>query len=317
MSDFDWDQKISLADELASCCSLCPHDCGVNRLIGEKGFCGAGPDLIISSIFPHHGEEPPLTGTHGSGTVFFSHCTLKCEFCQNFQISQGLIGDVYPQEAFAERMVWLAQSGCLNINWVTSTHFLPWTLRGLRIAAAHGLAIPLVYNCSGYESLAALDILKNVVDIYLPDMKYGTNIPASELSHAADYPQKNQSAIKKMFAQVGPLKTNEQGIAQQGLIIRHLVLPGELAGSFEILDFLKKTFDPDDITISLMAQYTPLYRANANPILGRRISRQEYEPVRKAFIKAGFGGYFQELEELNTSFTIDFSKRKSEALTGE
>jgi putative pyruvate formate lyase activating enzyme len=313
----EWDRIIASLDKLASPCQLCPRACRVDRLKGETGFCGAPGELIISSIFLHHGEEPPISGTGGSGTVFFSHCTLKCIFCQNFQISQGSEGRPYSVEELAAAMVDLQTQGCHNINLVTATHFLPWVVRAIRVAVQNDLSIPIVYNCSGYEQAHVMALLKGIVDIYLPDMKYGDNAHAKRYSQAADYVDFNKYALREMFRQVGPLKTDENGIAVRGLCIRHLVLPEGGAGSFAIVDYLEKNYDPQDLTISLMAQYRPLYKACEYREINRQITLEEYEPVKEKFISAGFNGFFQELERMDTGFVIDFSKRKRERLTGE
>jgi putative pyruvate formate lyase activating enzyme len=312
----DWDRKIAAADRLAQSCSLCPRRCGVNRLAGERGFCQAADRLTISSIFAHHGEEPPLSGTAGSGTVFFTHCTLQCVFCQNFQISHEQEGRPYTEDELGRELLRLQAEGCHNINLVTPTHFLPWILRAFKLATAAGLHLPVVYNCSGYELPQTLAILDGVVDVYLPDMKYGADEAARCYSQAGDYVEVNRQAIREMFRQVGALRLDEQGIARRGLIIRHLVLPDGLAGSRSILDFLLATFDPQDISISLMAQYRPIFNAAQYPRISRRITTAEYEPVRQAFLAAGFEGFYQEPEEMDESFLIDFKQRKSEPLTG-
>jgi putative pyruvate formate lyase activating enzyme len=312
----EWSAKIAQADAYAASCCLCPRNCGVNRLTGERGFCNAPHGLVISSAFAHHGEEPPLSGTNGSGTIFFSHCTLGCAFCQNWQISHSGEGKAWTPRELANRMLELQNEGCHNVNLVTASHFLPWILRALEIAFRDGLSIPIVYNSSGYESTDVITLLSGVVDIWLPDMKYGTNEPALSYSQAADYVEVNQKAIRAMFRQVGSLKTTSDDIATRGLCIRHLVLPGGLAGSLTILDFLLNTFDPADIFVSLMAQYRPLHKALNDSLLNRRVLPEEYETVKKQFLDAGFAGFFQEYELLDTGFVIDFSKRKTERLTG-
>jgi putative pyruvate formate lyase activating enzyme len=258
-----WKEKIDCADAIAAACALCPRQCGVNRGAGERGFCDAPGHLFISSIFPHHGEEPPFSGSHGSGTVFFSFCTLRCPFCQNYQISHEGEGRQFSEQELAGKMLGLQQQGCHNINLVTATHFLPWFLRSLRIAARGGLEIPILYNCGGYENAEALDVLNGIVDIYLPDMKFGDNADALRYCRAGDYVEVNQRAVRSMFKQVGPLRIDTNGIAYRGMCIRHLVLPNGKAGSGKILDFLLSTFDPSEITISLMAQYRPMYKAPA------------------------------------------------------
>jgi putative pyruvate formate lyase activating enzyme len=273
--------------------------------------------MRISSIFPHHGEEPPVSGTGGSGTVFFSHCTLRCIFCQNYQISHDGEGERYLPEDLARRCVGLQDAGCHNINLVTPGHYLPWILEALREAAAGGLHIPVVYNCGGYETGEALGILDGVVDIYLPDMKYGGDEAALQYSNAPDYVAVNRRAVREMFRQVGPLRVDARGVARRGLIVRHLVLPGGEAGSESVREFLAATFDPHDIAMSVMAQYRPLYRARECAAIDRRVTAVEYAAVRDAFIRSGFEGYYQEIESLDSSFVIDFRERKFERLDGK
>jgi len=316
LSETDWDDRIRRADSLASSCTLCPRACGVNRLNGESGFCKAPGNLVISSIFPHHGEEPPISGEKGSGTVFFTYCTLQCIFCQNFQLSHQAEGRSYSPGELALAMLDLQRQGCHNINLVTPTHFLPWLLRALKEAVGMGLCIPLVHNNGGYETPESLELLKDIVDIYLPDMKYGCADQAKRYSHAQDYVEVNQKAIIAMFRQVGPLRSNKNGIAYRGLCIRHLVLPFGGAFSERVVDFLARTFDPHDITVSLMAQYRPLYRAVEIPELSRTLAPEEYLRARRLFEDADITGYYQELPRLDERFCIDFKKRKSEPLTG-
>ncbi len=317
LSENDWDERIDTLDRLAARCELCPRRCGVNRPAGERGFCGAPAEPVVSSIFPHHGEEPPISGTGGSGTVFFTYCTLKCVFCQNYQISHEAEGRPYSVDELAHKLIGLENAGCHNINLVTPTHFLPWLMRALRRAAGQGLTVPLVYNCGGYELERTVDLLAGVVDIWLPDMKYGDNIPAQRYSSAPDYVAINQAAIRRMFRQVGPLACDAAGIAHRGLLIRHLVLPNDQSVSRAVLDFLTRTFDPRDISVSLMAQYRPLYCAERHEPIGRRVGLSEYEAIKREFIAAGFEGYYQEPEKLDTAFVIDFTRRKEEPLTGE
>lgn len=314
LTDSDWNQKIAAAWELASSCRLCPRACRVDRRAGALGFCRAPGHLHISSIFPHHGEEPPLSGTGGSGTVFFSHCTLRCSYCQNHQISHDGQGREYTVAELATQLLSLQKRGCHNINLVTPTHFLPWILEALRATSDRGLEVPVVYNCGGYEAAETLAVLDGVVDIYLPDMKYADSDTAGDLSGARDYPTVNREAIRTMFRQVGPLRINADGIATRGLCIRHLVLPQDRAGSADTATFLASTFAPDDVTVSLMAQYRPLYRAGETAGMSRRISPVEYARARRAFEEAGIGGYFQEPAELNESFVIDFTRRTHQRL---
>ena len=316
LTDADWTARIAELKRIAARCELCPRRCGVDRCAGETGFCGAPAGLVISSIFPHHGEEPPLSGTGGSGTVFFTHCTLKCVFCQNYQISHEGEGRRFTESELAHKLLRLQAMGCHNINLVTATHLLPWLLPALRRAVQEGLMLPIVYNCGGYELPATIDLLKDVVDIWLPDMKYGDNAFAQRYSAAPDYVEVNQAAIRRMFRGAGPLRVGDVGIAERGLLIRHLVLPNGQSASPSVLDFLRRTFDPQDLTISLMAQYRPLYRAYAHPELQERLDPKEYEAVKTAFLAAGLTGFFQEPEELDDAFVIDFKRRKEDPLTG-
>ncbi|MFO7706852.1 MAG: radical SAM protein [Desulfobacterales bacterium] len=317
LMDADWEQRIAELNRIARRCRLCPRRCGIDRIAGETGFCGAPAGLVLSSIFPHHGEEPPISGTGGSGTVFFTHCTLKCVFCQNYQISQEGEGRLFSESGLAHKMLHLQSLGCHNINLVTATHLLPWLLPALRRAVREGLRLPIVYNCGGYELAETIDLLKDVVDIWLPDMKYGGSALAQRYSAAPDYLEVNQDAVRRMFRQVGPLRVDDHGIAERGLVIRHLVLPNGQSASLQVLNFLLQTFDPQDISISLMAQYRPLYRAHTHPPVRERLDPREYDSVKTAFLAAGFGGFFQEPEKLGSSFVIDFKTRKEEPLMGD
>jgi putative pyruvate formate lyase activating enzyme len=316
LAQVDWAQRITELERIAARCELCPRRCRVNRFEGERGFCTAPGELVISSLFPHHGEEPPLSGTGGSGTVFFTHCTLKCVFCQNYQISHEPEGRPYSVEELAHKLLGLQEQGCHNINLVTATHFLPWVVRALQQASDCGLTLPVVYNCGGYELVETVDLLKDVVDIWLPDMKYGGSEPARLYSKAPDYVEVNQAAIRRMFRQVGPLRCDETGIARRGLCIRHLVLPNGQSASHEVLAFLNRAFDPQDVTVSLMAQYRPLFGADGHALIGTTVDHREYERIKQEFIASGFEGFYQEPEKLDTAFIIDFKQRKEEPLTG-
>ena len=272
--------------------------------------------MIISSIFPHHGEEPPISGTHGSGTVFFSYCTLKCCFCQNYQISHEYEGQRYSVDDLSRQLLYLQSQKCHNINLVTATHFLPWILRAIKNASDEGLNIPIVYNSGGYEEIEVIKHLDGIVDIYLPDMKYGNNKSASLYSKAPNYVSVNQQIIREMFRQTGPLQTDDMGIAKRGMCIRHLILPGNLQYSKEIVTFLLHHFDPEDISISLMAQYQPLFHAKKYEEINRWVKKEEYSETKTMFLSAGFQGFYQEYESMNQKFVIDFKTRKRERLTG-
>jgi putative pyruvate formate lyase activating enzyme len=315
LTNEEWTQRIARFDAIIRSCTLCPRNCHVNRSAGERGYCDAPEGLFISSIFPHHGEEPPISGSGGSGTVFFSCCTLKCCFCQNWQISHEAEGRFFTPEELAGKMVSLQEKGCHNINLVTPTHFLPWVLRALQLAVKEGLTVPLVYNCGGYEHASTMALLGGIVDIYLPDMKYGSDRAAQLFSRTANYRSFNRTSLREMFRQVGPLVIDDDGIARRGLCVRHLVMPNGVAESRKVLDFLKTVFDPADIFISLMGQYRPLYHAGDFSEIDRPVTVQEYECVKEAFIKAGFRGFYQELDAIDGAFIIDFKTRKEEALT--
>jgi len=261
-------------------CQLCPRKCGVNRLEGESGFCHSpGATLIVSAFHPHFGEERPLVGTGGSGTIFITHCNLRCVFCQNWEISQLGMGSECTLDVFAAMMLRLQQIGCHNINFVTPTHYSALILQALDIAAENGLRLPIVYNTSGWERLEILEILDGVVDIYLPDFKYWDRGMADKYSSGADdYPEVTRAAILEMHRQVGVAKAPEDGIMQRGLMIRHLVMPNNIAGSEKIIEWIAENL-PKDTYVNIMGQYTPQFKAYDYPELSRRITREEYEKV--------------------------------------
>jgi putative pyruvate formate lyase activating enzyme len=306
-------QRLTHAYEILSCCTLCPRQCKVNRLKGEKGFCGGGNTLEIAHYGPHFGEEPPLTGDKGAGTIFFTHCNLKCSFCQNHQISHEGIGYLISEEKLGEIMLHLQALGCHNIDLVTPSHFLPFILKALSLAAAQGLRIPLVYNSSGYESPETLKLLEGIIDIYLPDWKYAEESLGNLYSNTPDYPLVCQAAVKEMYRQVGEVMVDDQEIALRGLIIRHLVLPGHLTNSEKVLALIRTSF-PDSIRISLMSQYAPQFRAQEHSLINRPLNQEEYQKIRKVMETLEFGEYWiQELEsqevlfpdfKSNTPFTI-------------
>ena len=266
-------------------CMLCPRMCKVNRSKGQIGFCGIGDMPVVSSVGPHFGEERELVGFGGSGTIFFAGCNLGCIFCQNFDISHHRNGHQVAIEQLIRSMVELQNYGCSNINFVTPTHVVPAIAAAIESARKKGLTLPIVYNTGGYDLVETLKLLDGLVDIYMPDMKYSDSAAAEKLSAAPDYPQVNFAAVKEMHRQVGDLKT-KNGIATRGLLIRHLVLPENLAGSFEIIDFLAEEISPST-TINVMDQYRPCYKASSHPKIDRRPSRQEIESVRHYAIEKG------------------------------
>ncbi len=279
-------QKTRLVSDMLKSCVLCPRNCGVDRTSGEEGFCKTGDRPFVSSWNPHFGEERPLVGKHGSGTIFFSRCNLGCFFCQNWIISHMGEGAAVSFEALADMMLSLQSSGCHNINLVTPTHQVPMILRSLEIAIEMGLSIPIVYNCGGYESIETLKILEGIVDIYMPDFKYFNPDIALKFSRAKDYPTVTMDAIREMHRQVGDLVMDERGVAQRGLLVRHLVMPEGLAGTEEIAKFLVDEISPDTY-INIMDQYYPCYQAGKLPPLDRRITIEEYGKAVKAARDAG------------------------------
>jgi len=266
-------------------CRLCPRRCGAERLRGETGGCGLGEPLRVSTWGPHFGEEGPLVGRGGSGTIFFSRCNLACVYCQNAEISQGGAGPAVPPEGLARMMLELQEAGCHNINLVTPTPQVPQILQGLDLAAGEGLRLPLVYNCGGYESLEALRLLEGVVDIYLPDCKYADAGIALRYSGVPDYPAAAQAAIREMHRQVGELQVDASGVARRGLLVRHLVLPNGLAGTGAVMRFLA-ALSPRT-AVNVMAQYRPCARAEEHPLLRRRPTREELTEAMRLGREAG------------------------------
>jgi putative pyruvate formate lyase activating enzyme len=266
-------------------CILCPRKCKVNRSRRTDGFCGVTQKPKVSSSGPHFGEESVLVGPGGSGTIFFSGCNLGCVFCQNYEISHHRLGSKCSVEELAASMLLLQGLECSNINLVTPTHFAAPIAEAIDIARKKGLKLPIVYNTGGYDSVETLKLLKGYINIYMPDMKYSSSKVAKELSGAPDYPRINRLAVKEMHRQVGDLKT-KNGLATRGLLVRHLVLPNKLAGSFKIIDFLVDEISPKT-TINIMDQYHPCYEACSNPKINHRPTEEEVESVRQYAIESG------------------------------
>jgi len=266
-------------------CVLCPRQCKVYRSKGQRGFCGITDRPVVSSAGPHFGEESVLVGRGGSGTMFFSGCNLGCIFCQNFDISHYRHGKEVTIEQLSQSMLELQDYGCVNINFVTPTHVVPAIAMAMELARKGGLALPTVYNTGGYDSVETLKILDGLMDIYMPDMKYSSPEAAKELSGAADYPEVNRAAVKEMHKQVGDLRI-EKGVAKRGLLVRHLVLPNGLAGSFEVIDFLAEEISKAT-AINVMDQYRPCYKADSNAKINRRPSAEEIESVVEYAIERG------------------------------
>ena len=297
ISQNELENRVEAAYRLLESCRVCPRECGVDRLKDDKlGFCRSGLNPVVSSASPHHGEEPPLSGTRGSGTVFFANCNLRCVYCQNYPISQMGNGAERTPGELACQMLWLQEQGCHNLNLVTPTHFVPQFLKALGSARERGFSLPIVYNTSGYDSVETLKLLDGIIDIYLPDMRYGDDKAAMQYSVAPHYVAVNQAAIKEMYRQVGNLVMDEQGIATKGLIVRHLVLPGGLSGSERAMKFLAEEISRD-VHISLMSQYFPAYRSREFPEFNRRINEQEYDEAYDIKMKYGLmNGWVQEFE---------------------
>lgn len=269
-------RRVAEAYQRLEACDLCPRECGVNRRDSIKGaVCRTGERAIVSSYNAHFGEEAPLVGRGGSGTIFFAWCNLRCRYCQNYGISQLGEGREVEPEQLATMMLQLQQSGCHNINFVSPTHVVPQILAGVLIAADAGLRLPLVYNTGGYDSLKTLTLLDGVFDIYMPDIKYSDEATARRLSKVKDYPTINRAAVAEMHRQVGELRVNDRGVAERGLLVRHLVLPEGLAGTSELVRFLAEEISPNTY-LNIMDQYHPCHKASDFPELNRRITNAEY-----------------------------------------
>ncbi len=290
-------KQVEIARGRLAACDICPRACGVNRLQGQVGYCRAGAVAEVASWTVHRWEEPPISGTRGSGTIFFSHCTARCLFCQNYPISQLGVGQEADAARLAGMMLELQRRGCHNINLVTPTHYVPQILAAVEASVPRGLHIPLLYNSSGYDTVETLRLLDGVIDIYLPDAKYADDAVARRLSDYRDYPAHNRAALIEMQRQVGAgLEMDEQGIAVRGMIIRHLVLPQQLSQTAEVLHWIARNLSPQSY-VSLMSQYFPAHRAPGHPELGRSITPDEYWEALQAFEDAGLeNGWKQELE---------------------
>ncbi|MEW6567177.1 MAG: radical SAM protein [Chloroflexota bacterium] len=278
-------RRAALAREHERACDLCARYCRVDR--GQRvGGCRTGLKARLASFGPHHGEEDPLRGRHGSGTIFFAWCNLRCQYCQNHDISQVPAGPEVGPEDLASAMLTLQVMGCHNINLVSPSHVVAQILGALVLAAKGGLHLPLVYNTGGYDSPEALALLDGVIDIYMPDMKYSDRITARNLSKIGNYPEVNRAAVKEMHRQVGDLMLDDEGIAQRGLLVRHLVLPGGLAGTADVVRFLAEEISPNTY-LNLMAQYRPAFHAHEHPPLDRRITAAEYQEALRLAEAAG------------------------------
>jgi putative pyruvate formate lyase activating enzyme len=277
--------ELNARDDLAKAhlerCDLCAHYCHINRIETIKGaVCRTGEQAVVHGFGPHYGEEKPLSGWCGSGTIFFSWCNLRCLFCQNWEISQKGIGRAVSPQELASMMLELQAEGCHNINLVSPSHVVAQIIAAVHIAVTQGLRLPLVYNTGGYDSVEALTLLDGIIDIYMPDMKFADDTLARRYSKIRNYVAYNRAAVKEMHRQVGDLVLDSRGIAQRGLLVRHLVLPQQLAGTEKILAFIAEEISPDTY-LNLMDQYRPCYRARDYPPLDRSLSRAEYSAARQ------------------------------------
>jgi putative pyruvate formate lyase activating enzyme len=279
-------EKIQRALQWMKDCSLCPRHCRVDRTAGQTGYCRTGRHAVVASYGPHFGEERPLVGRGGSGTIFFSHCNLFCTFCQNFDISHGGEGVPIGSEQLADIMLSLQEQGCHNINFVTPSHVICSILEALPPAIEKGLTIPLVYNTSGFDRSSALKLLDGVVDIYMPDFKFWDTDVSRRLADAPDYPERARNALREMHRQVGDLLLDERGVAVRGLLVRHLVMPESVAGTASILQFLAGEISKNTY-INIMDQYHPCGGAVGKPQIGRRITTLEFEEALRLAKEAG------------------------------
>lgn len=287
-------------------CRLCPRECGVNRRGGQLGFCGAGEEIKIARAALHFWEEPCISGSQGSGTVFFSCCTMKCVYCQNYPISTLNQGKAVTVEELADRFLDLQKQGAHNINLVTPTHFVPQIIEALKLAKSKGLTLPVVYNCGGYEKVETLKLLEGYVDIYMPDMKYYADRYAVKYSSAPDYFAVTTAAIKEMVGQVGKPVFDKNGIMQKGVIVRHMMIPGLLFDSKKILDYLYDTYH-NDIYISMMSQYTPMPQVKGDKRLSQKLNKEHYEAMIAYCEEKGIeNAFIQEGEAADESFIPPF-----------
>jgi len=288
------EERINTLRKMASVCEICPRNCRVDRLGDQRGFCRTGRFAKVASYNVHRGEEPPISGHSGSGTVFFSNCSLKCVFCQNYPISQLGVGQEVNNRELSDMFLELQHRGCHNLNLVTPTHVVLNILEALRIAYGKGFCLPIVWNTSGYEKVETLKLLDGVVDIYMPDIKYRDRELAKKYSFASDYPDYNGAALVEMYHQVGPLEFGANGVAIRGLLVRHLVLPGHIDDTKRCLEYLAN-YVSREVAVSLMGQYFPAFHAVEDDNIGRRLSRAEYREAISIMEEVGLiSGWYQD-----------------------
>lgn len=304
------ERRAESLEKRLSSCDICPRECGVNRLENERGFCRSAHLPVVAAVCVHHGEEPVISGSRGSGTIFFANCNMRCVYCQNHQISQGdweQYGEI-ELHTLAERMLYLQDElGCHNINVVSPSHFVPQLVRAVLEAVPMGLRLPLVYNTSSYDSIKSLRELDGVISVYLADLRYASNKWGRRFSRVSDYVERARVAIKEMYRQVGDMEVDDAGVARKGLIVRHLILPNGLAGSQDSLGWLVGEVSPT-VAVSIMSQYFPAHRAAQIPLLSRKISCSEYTEVTELLDKLGIeNGWVQEMESAE-NYRPDFAR---------
>ncbi|NOU35896.1 MAG: radical SAM protein [Kiritimatiellaceae bacterium] len=290
-------------------CECCPRRCGVNRRAGQTGFCKVGGDILLSHAGLHFGEEPPISGTRGSGTIFFAGCNLRCVFCQNWQLSQEFEGSKVRKLSGAEladEMLRLQSDGAHNINFVSPSHMIYQMADAIQAAQQKGLTVPVVYNSNGYDSVEALRQIRGLVDIYLPDIKYMDNALGRKFSAATDYADVIPDVLREMFDQVGLLELDDDGVAKRGLLVRHLVLPGQLENSKACLKFLAEL--SQEISVSIMSQYSPQYKACGIPELNRPLTAEEYDEITDYALELGLENAFIQTLESQETYLPDFDK---------
>ncbi len=295
--------------DILSNCTLCPRNCGIDRLSGITGFCTAGKNVKLARVSLHHFEEPCISGTQGSGTVFFSNCTLRCVFCQNYKISQQGIGVEITTKRLSETFLGLQQSGAHNINLVTPTHYVPQIIDAIKLARNEGLIVPIIYNSSGYENINTIKSLNGYVDVYVPDLKYFNNKYAIKYSNAPNYFSYAKISIEEMLSQVGEAIFDNDGLIKKGLIIRHLMLPGLLFDSKKIIDYIAESFQ-DKVYVSIMNQYTPMFNAEKYPEINTPLNSKHYDSlINYALSKGITKGFIQDEGTSSEKFVPDFDLR--------
>lgn len=311
-------RRVAALEALLERCTVCPRDCFNNRLRNEIAACYSGYLPIVSSYTAHFGEEPPLVGTHGAGNIFFGNCNLRCVYCQNYQISQThkeQLKNEVTHERLAQMMLELAGRGCHNINFVSPTHFVPQMARAILLAAEQGLAVPIVYNTNAYDAVPVLQLLDGIVDVYLPDLKYAESEAGYQYSKVPSYTEHARAAVREMYRQMGDeLVFDNDGLLKRGLVIRLLVLPNDVAGVRESLEWIRDELSPR-VTISLMAQYYPIHQASSNQryvLLSRRINESEWFRAVSALETLGMEeGWMQEFDGASHYYRPDFSDRET------